>query len=147
MTCSRVGSTGLAITIRPDQAERGAASRVPPNPPPLLPPRPRVWPRAPWGPPPPRGSRALPPPFHRNNRAPLPPAPATPEPPFQVENLCGGAQPSKPALAAGPVCRRRIRGGLEKMLSSEVGPRVRIRLPPGERWYGAGGEEMAPSSL
>jgi len=64
-----------------------------PHPVPLLPPRPRVWPRAPWGPPPPRGSRALPPPFHRNNRAPLPPAPATPEPPFQVENLCGGAQP------------------------------------------------------
>ena len=26
------------------------------------------------------------------------------------------------------------------------GPRVRILLPP-ERWYGAGGEEMAPSSL
>ena len=27
------------------------------------------------------------------------------------------------------------------------GPRVRIRLPPAVRWYGAGGEEMAPSSL
>jgi hypothetical protein len=27
------------------------------------------------------------------------------------------------------------------------GPRVRILLPPAERWYGAGGEEMAPSSL
>ena len=27
------------------------------------------------------------------------------------------------------------------------GPRVRIQFPPGERWYGAGGEEMAPSSL
>jgi hypothetical protein len=26
-------------------------------------------------------------------------------------------------------------------------PEVRIHLPPGERWYGAGGEEMAPSSL
>jgi hypothetical protein len=31
LTCPRVGSTGLAITIRPDQAERGAASRVPPT--------------------------------------------------------------------------------------------------------------------
>jgi hypothetical protein len=28
-----------------------------------------------------------------------------------------------------------------------VGPRVRIRIPPAGRWYGAGGEEMAPSSL
>jgi hypothetical protein len=27
------------------------------------------------------------------------------------------------------------------------GPRVRIHLPPAARWYGAGGEEMAPSSL
>src|SRR6266853_5113154 len=27
------------------------------------------------------------------------------------------------------------------------GPRVRIHLPPAERCYGAGGEEMAPSSL
>src|ERR1700731_4930973 len=27
------------------------------------------------------------------------------------------------------------------------GPMVRIRLPPAGRWYGAGGEEMAPSSL
>jgi protein Tex len=27
------------------------------------------------------------------------------------------------------------------------GPRVRIPLPPPARWYGAGGEEMAPSSL
>src|ERR1700730_15935625 len=27
------------------------------------------------------------------------------------------------------------------------GPRVRILLPPPARWYGAGGEEMAPSSL
>src|ERR1700730_2015155 len=27
------------------------------------------------------------------------------------------------------------------------GPRVRIPFPPAERWYGAGGEEMAPSSL
>jgi hypothetical protein len=27
------------------------------------------------------------------------------------------------------------------------GPMVRIHLPPAERWYGAGGEEMAPSSL
>ena len=27
------------------------------------------------------------------------------------------------------------------------GPNVRIHSPPGERWYGAGGEEMAPSSL
>ena len=26
-------------------------------------------------------------------------------------------------------------------------PEVRIHLPPAERWYGAGGEEMAPSSL
>src|ERR1700738_4632939 len=27
------------------------------------------------------------------------------------------------------------------------GPRVRIPFPPPARWYGAGGEEMAPSSL
>jgi hypothetical protein len=26
-------------------------------------------------------------------------------------------------------------------------PKVRIHLPPPVRWYGAGGEEMAPSSL
>jgi hypothetical protein len=31
--------------------------------------------------------------------------------------------------------------------SSQVGPGVRIRLAPAERWYGAGDEEMAPSSL
>jgi hypothetical protein len=29
----------------------------------------------------------------------------------------------------------------------QVGRGVRIRLPPAARWYGAGGEEMAPSSL
>ena len=28
-----------------------------------------------------------------------------------------------------------------------AGPMVRIHLAPPERWYGAGGEEMAPSSL
>jgi hypothetical protein len=58
-----------------------------PHPVPLLPPRPRVWPRAPWGPPPPRGSRsrALPPPFDRNHPQPLPPAPAAPE---RVERQC-----------------------------------------------------------
>jgi hypothetical protein len=28
-----------------------------------------------------------------------------------------------------------------------AGPMVRIRFPPAGRWYGAGGEEMAPSSL
>src|ERR1700730_2753950 len=32
-------------------------------------------------------------------------------------------------------------------LTVDGGPRVRIRLPPAARWYGAGGEEMAPSSL
>jgi hypothetical protein len=30
--------------------------------------------------------------------------------------------------------------------SFREGPRVRIHLPPPVRWYGAGGEEMAPSS-
>src|ERR1700731_538793 len=39
--------------------------------------------------------------------------------------------------------------GKERAISRFVapGPRVRIHFPPGERWYGAGGEEMAPSSL
>src|ERR1700738_4066937 len=32
-------------------------------------------------------------------------------------------------------------------VAADGGPRVRINLPPPERWYGAGGEEMAPSSL
>ena len=36
---------------------------------------------------------------------------------------------------------------LEKRCPSDGGPMVRIHLPPAERWYGAGGEEMAPSSL
>ena len=36
---------------------------------------------------------------------------------------------------------------LEKRRPSGGGPRVRIHLPPAGRWYGAGGEEMAPSSL
>src|SRR5258707_6184632 len=31
--------------------------------------------------------------------------------------------------------------------SPDGGPMVRILLPPPARWYGAGGEEMAPSSL
>jgi hypothetical protein len=37
--------------------------------------------------------RSPPPPLHGNHRSPLPPAPAAPEPPFEVENLCRGAQP------------------------------------------------------
>jgi hypothetical protein len=35
---------------------------------------------------------ALPPPLHRNHRSLLPPTPSAPEPPFEVENLGGGAQ-------------------------------------------------------
>src|SRR6476646_2117737 len=35
----------------------------------------------------------------------------------------------------------------QKSWSSRAEPEVRIHLPPAERWYGAGGEEMAPSSL
>jgi hypothetical protein len=42
-------------------------------------------------------------------------------------------QTHQPTQAAGP--------------SEGVGPRVRIRLAPAARWYGAGDEEMAPSSL
>ena len=43
----------------------------------------------------------------------------------------------------------RYKGGCDPALTlpCEMGPRVRIRFPPAERWYGAGGEEMAPSSL
>jgi hypothetical protein len=37
--------------------------------------------------------------------------------------------------------------GLYAATSGRGGPRVRIRFPPAVRWYGAGGEEMAPSSL
>src|SRR5260370_11441088 len=33
------------------------------------------------------------------------------------------------------------RGSLPKRCCAYVGPKVRIRLPPAERWYGAGGEE------
>ena len=47
---------------------------------------------------------------------------------------------SKTAIAAGPVVLHR--------LAHHTGePKVQIHLPPAERWYGAGGEEMAPSSL
>jgi hypothetical protein len=35
-------------------------------------------------------------------------------------------------VATGPVRRRQIRGGLEKMLSLTGGPMVRILLPPAE---------------
>ena len=41
------------------------------------------------------GSHALTPPLHRNNRSPFSPAPATPEPPFEVENLDRGAHPAR----------------------------------------------------
>ena len=34
----------------------------------------------------------VPPPLDRNDRSALPPAPTAPEPPFEVENLCGWAQ-------------------------------------------------------
>jgi len=39
------------------------------------------------------GSHALSPPLDRNDRPPLPPATATPEPSFEVENFRRGAQP------------------------------------------------------
>jgi hypothetical protein len=41
---------------------------------------------------PPRVAAAVPPPLDRNDRSALPPAPTAPEPPFEVENLCGWAQ-------------------------------------------------------
>jgi hypothetical protein len=40
----------------------------------------------------------------------------------------------------------RVMGG-RKRGSFTAGPTVRISFPPAKRWYGAGGGEMAPSSL
>jgi hypothetical protein len=41
------------------------------------------------------GSHAPPPPLHRDHRPPLPPATATPEPPFEVENLGRKSAPDR----------------------------------------------------
>src|ERR1700680_3652362 len=44
--------------------------------------------------------------------------------------------------------RRNVRELRVRGLTTHMrGPRVRIPPPPPARWYGAGGEEMAPSSL
>jgi hypothetical protein len=44
------------------------------------------------------------------------------------------------ALPQAKKVMKRSRGGLETVVADAGGPRVRIRLPPAERWYGAGGE-------
>ena len=61
------------------------------------------------------------------------------------------------ALAEESAARSRVKPAAEAITRSvelqsdteisHAEPEVRIHLPPGERWYGAGGEEMAPSSL
>ena len=61
-----------------------------------------------------------------------------------------GFEPSVPARKSRFSCGRRIAGpnaGSQNGLFFYAVPMVRIHLPPAERWYGAGGEEMAPSSL
>jgi hypothetical protein len=81
----------------------------------------------------------------------------TPGRPSQVENLgWNKAKPagspsrkassaSNPASRWGQACRRITRGRRNRSsalgkLFVQVGLRVRILLPPAERWYGAGGE-------
>src|SRR5262249_44190977 len=55
--------------------------------------------------------RAIPPPSNRNDRSPLPPAAATPEPPFKVERLRRGSQLNRLGrFRRPPVPRRRGRG-------------------------------------
>ena len=61
-----------------------------------------------------------------------------------------GFEPSVPGTKEPVfVAESELRGptGQPKRIVSYAVPMVRIHLPPAERWYGAGGEEMAPSSL
>jgi hypothetical protein len=84
----------LAITIRPDQAERGSGvEMIPPS---GAAPSSEHWPApevrtvlAGTGP---LLSGVLPPPLQRNHRPPLGSAPAAPEPVLEVENLRAEAQ-------------------------------------------------------
>src|SRR6267154_5252159 len=59
--------------------------------------------------------------------------------------LAGGASGIGPRVSLGKEAGRRVRA--KTIVPIKGGPRVRIPLPPAGRWYGAGGEEMAPSSL
>src|SRR5580704_5065264 len=57
------------------------------------------------------------------------------------------AQHSLPGGALPPYRGRSFTGWNASASPDAPEPEVRIHLPPAERWYGAGGEEMAPSSL
>src|ERR1700731_2884085 len=57
------------------------------------------------------------------------------------------AQHSLPGGALPPYRGRSFTGRIASASPDAPEPEVRIQLPPAERWYGAGGEEMAPSSL
>ena len=59
-----------------------------------------------------------------------------------------GFKPSVPLgeTRIGPLVRIACAGGFAKA-GERAEPEVRIHLSPSKRWYGAGDEEMAPSSL
>jgi hypothetical protein len=67
---------------------------------------------------------------------------------FQKPRLPPLAARSNLGRAAGELdCPGEARDPTSTIVQSHAEPEVRIHFPPALRWYGAGGEEMAPSSL